>query len=384
MGIVLSGSDIRLTLARAHQAARTQVNSFAQEPLVNHWERFVSELRTPHVPKTYLAVFAVTLVARAMHSKDVLSVWDIKTGTSEKAYSASSIGHALATFAKTHDLDLRARSSQPLNNQPFTFKSRILQDPHAMTVAARHHDAWRAFTRAVSHVETTTPSDASDGLAVLFRMVQRASSDESRRQMRLHAKNLQSLVALEDDIRTFVQNYPDGGRTGQAFAASVLQLVYGEDNVQLGLINDPDFARVGDVHVASEGDTWLWGEVKQRVITAGDVLSFASQVASEGGSRAVYCAFVNSSYPDHVSRTRISRTAETKGVALDYFDSPGVFMSHFFGVAPGSTDTRVSRLLVALEARLIEAECAQETLDAFYGVLDVHGVEPSSDGEHPE
>ena len=380
MGVSLSGERIRLTLGQADTTARRLGDVLVNTESGERWASLINRLRFESVPKTYVAVLAVTLTARAMYEPDALCVRDIKANVSGRGYSAPSIGSALAAFAKTHGIDLRARSSQPLNNQPFTFKDRILRNPDDMIVANQHHEAWRTFNQAIDHVESTTSEDAALGLAVLFHLCRREAHGGSDSARFAAPEVVRELDRLEQNIRVFVEEHPDGGSTGQAFTAAILDLLYGSDNVRLGHINDPDAASVGDVHVGTDEDMWLWAEVKQRVITTGDVAEFADRVAAEGGGRAIYCAFANAPYPDHVSRRRIEEASMATGVRFEYFDSTEAFMARFFGVAPGSPRERMERLLLSLDFRLKAADCPDATQASFRQLLHDSGVQVI---EHP-
>ena len=379
MGVSLSGERIRLTLGQADTTARRLGDVLVNTESGERWASLINRLRFESVPKTYVAVLAVTLTARAMFEQDALCVRDIKANVSGRGYSAPSIGSALAAFAKTHGIDLRARSSQPLNNQPFTFKDRILRNPDDMIVANQHHEAWRTFNQAIDRVESTTSEDAALGLAVLFHLCRREAHGGPDSARFAAPEEVQELDRLEQRIRVFVDEHPDGGRTGQAFTAAILDLLYGPDNVRLGHVNDPDAASVGDVHVGSDEDKWLWAEVKQRVITTGDVAEFADRVAAEGGGRAIYCAFANAPYPDHVSRRRIDEASMAAGVRFEYFDSTEGFMARFFGVAPGSPRERMERLLQSLDCRLKAADCPDVTQESFRRLLHHSGVRKIED-----
>ncbi len=374
MGVALGGEKIRLTLAQADQKAKNLGLDLQAGPVGERWNQHVQTLRAPSVPTTYTAVLAVTLVARAIHDSSVLSVRDIQKKTGEKGYSASSIGSELARFAKTHNIDLRATSQQPLNNQPFTYKERILSSPSEMNVADRARSAWAAFNRAIDQVESATPSEAADALALLFHLSRKSTWESRPVGAVLAAESLEEVGALLDGIAGFVDTHSDNGKTGQAFAAAVLDILYGSASVRLGKINDPDASTVGDVHVLNEDSIWLWTEVKQKVITAGDVNSFVGKVAEHGGSRAIFCAFLNNSYPDHVQRNKVNAFAHKKGVMLDYFDMSADFVNRYFRLAPGSTSEAAARLVVAMISRMSEALCPQTTLDAFEGMIIEHGV----------
>ena len=375
VGVSLGSDKIRLVLAQADQKAKAFGADLDSGPVGQRWRPLIQALRMESIPKTYTAVFAVTLVARALHDASALSVRDIKTSTSDKGYSASSIGSQLARFAKTHSIDLRATSSQPLNNQPFTFKERILPSPKEMVVQEKFWEAWKAFNKAVDEVEASSSADAADALALLFHLSRRKKWSSSPVEAFLAAESQDEVDELVEAVAGFVNEHADGGKTGQAFAAAVLDLLYGPESVRLGKVNDPDASTVGDVHAVQDDDIWLWTEVKQKTVTDGDVNGFVSKVAAQGGSRAIFCAFQNNSYPDFVQQNKVIDAAHKKGVLLNYFDTPGAFLQHYFRVAPGSSSDAAARLVAAMVSRLAEALCPQSTREAFASLLSAHGVE---------
>jgi len=102
----------------------------------------------------------------------------------------------------------------------------------------------------------------------------------------------------------FVIKYSDNGRVGQAFVASVLDVVYGPSRVVLGNTADPDASVPGDVQVEDDTGIWLWTEVKQKSVTTGDVEQFVGKVREVGGERILYCALGNERYPHNIDRIR--------------------------------------------------------------------------------
>lgn len=374
MGVSLSGEKIQLALAQADQKAKNFGSELDMGPVGQRWRPLIQALRMPSVPKTYTAVFAVTLVARSLHDSSVLNVREIKSQTGEKGYAASSIGSQLARFAKAHNIDLRATSQQPLNNQPFTYKERILSSPEEMNVIDRARDAWESFIKAVDAVDAATPSEAADALALMFHLSRRQKWASSPVGAVLAAEDLAAIDDLLEAVAAFISKHPDNGRTGQAFVAAVLDLVYGADEIRLGKVNDPDASTVGDVHATRDDEIWLWAEVKQKVVTNGEVTGFVNKVSQQGGSRAIFCAFLNSTYPDYVQQQKALDAARKKGVMLEFFDTPHSFLTQYFRVASGSSSDAVSRLIGALVNRVVESGCPQSTIDALSALFDSHGV----------
>lgn len=123
MGVRLAGPQIAATLANADRRARINGDELMRSDLARHWLPHIEPLLEPSAPRTYVAVLVTIITARSMFESDILDVRAIQTSYSEKGYSAASIAKQVASFAKEHQIDLRATSSQPMNNQPFTFKA---------------------------------------------------------------------------------------------------------------------------------------------------------------------------------------------------------------------------------------------------------------------
>ena len=257
------------------------------------------------------------------------------------------------------------------------------ESPEEMNVVGRARDAWKTFIKAVDAVDAATPSDAADALTLMFHLSRRQQWAASQVGAVLAAENLFAIDDLLEALSDFVSKHPDNGRTGQAFVAAVLELVYGADQILLGKVNDPDASTVGDVHAARDGDIWLWAEVKQKVVTSGEVTGFVSKVAQQGGSRAIFRAFLNHTYPDYVQQQKALDAARKKCVMMTFFDNPYSFLTSCFRVALVSSSEAASRFIGAMENRVAEAGCLQSTIDALKVLIDSHGVERErgADGE---
>jgi len=361
VGVRLSREGILRVLGNANERAKTDGEALEGSPSLSAWRENVRALQHEGSPMTYLAVLAVLLTARAMHDAAALDVRDIKAGTSEVGYSASSIGSHLAAFAKEQRIDLRATSTQPMNNQPFTFKARIEPEMGAQDKFASQ---WDEFYRIVLEVNTLTSPDAAEVLALLFHLARRV--DAPTIHVRLATGGKSALDKVSAATAQFVADHSDNGKVGQAFVAAALDLLYGPDEVILGDTQDPDATTPGDVQVGAEpSGVWLWTEAKQKVIVTGDITGFLRKVQSVGGERVVYFALVNSGYSGHIQPTAIMKEAARLGMGVHIIDSPAAALEWVLPLAPGTYGRVAASLLERMHARMTQAGCASATLSAF-------------------
>lgn len=366
MGVPISSSDVRVILANADMAARSTGDGLASRADLALWRAAIASLAQDRVPKTYLAVLAILLTARSLYPPHDLSVRDIKQSTSAKGYSASSVGSTVASFAKEHQIDLRATSSQPMNNQPFTFKEQITAD---MAVNAKFQRAWREFFDLVERVDALSVADARDILALLFHLRRRAAATVLSIS---GGGDRDAYLATRGRIAALVRAESESGRVGQAFAAALMDCIYGWENVLQGNAQDPDASKVGDVHVARDGDTWMWIEVKQKVIATGDISEFIAKVKEWGGERAMYLALSNENYSGNINQAHVDQQSARKGVDVLLVTSPEAALDAALGFAPGRYGHVAADLVARMHARLLEAGCSTSLMSAFVDAI----VEP--------
>ena len=360
MGVALKRQEIQRVLANANEEARREGGDFVADPSLQRWVTAVRDLQTEGIPRTYLAIAAVLLVARSLFEASELAVLDIKNSTSERGYAAASIGSTLSAFAKGQRIDLRATSSQPLNNQPFTYKFRIAAD---MAVQDKHQGSWDLFYGIAEDVDRLSSDEAARVLALLFHLCRRV--DAPTISVSIDSGGKATLDAIAADVALFVAERSDNGKVGQAFVAAVFDLLYTPDSVVLGDTQNPSLAVPGDVQVTGDAGTWLHAEAKQKVVVRGDVDGFVNQVHHVGGERAVYFAMANHDYPDHVSPATVERNAGGRGVGLRFVDSPQAALDWLLPLCPGSCAQVGARLLERLHARMVQSHCPTATLTAL-------------------
>jgi hypothetical protein len=357
--MVLSGEKIKSILASANQHALTsQIDQNSE--FIKTWAEKIRLLCTSDMPKTYLAVLGVLLTARSLEEKDYLDVCHIQAGASEVGYSAPSIGKALATFAKEQDVDLRATSSQPMNNQPFTFRKFIEKE---MGVKKNKRSQWSIFFGIAELVNNMKSSESQIVLALLFDM------------RRTHAKpeavahgvrsDLQSTERFMELVSLFIEKNSESGKVGQAFVSSCLELVYGREKVLQGHSQDPDAKLVGDVHVCLKGSPVIFVEVKQAPIATGQITGFMDKVSQAGADRAFYFALENYKYSGHINLESIRKKAQRLNMTIMVISSPQEALDTIFIHMLSSVRDFIEDFSISFRSRLVESGVEESLLDSY-------------------
>ncbi len=355
----ISGLDTKAILVRANELAKTPEKIVVQ----TEWPNRLSQLTLDKCPRTYLVVTCILLMARSMHSKDKLNVLEIKRGSNpdSRGYSAPSIGGPLAAFAKEHQIDLRATSQQPMNNQPFTYKEVITAD---MGVRPTLKPYWDSFFEIAEYVNDLSSDSALHFLAYIFS--KRRKTKVASKEYSVGHVDWATLEMATEKVAKFIDSRSDSGKVGQAFASALLDLLYSPDFVDQGNSQDPDAGIPGDVHVRGlADDIWLWVEVKQQPIQTGQVIGFIDKVSDNSGERILYFALKNSDYPNDISSKKLEQHSSKKKIRVTKFESPGEAIDWFLEYAPGSYAQIIAGFLSRMQARLEESGCSAETLNEF-------------------
>lgn len=362
--VSILGEHILKVLADANETAKREKDRLLTDPSLKDWAEHVANLRVVRA-KTYLAVATVLLTARALREPAVLDVRELKVKSGPKGYSAQAVGKSVATFVKTHGIDLRATSSQPINNQPFTAINRIERGQFA-------HGDWAILDDAIDYINGLTSAQAREALAYTF-AAQRKPAAEAKKVTVSGGRG--KFVAICHDLAIFVDAHIDGGRTGQALLSALLDVIVTSGEVQMGDVQDPDLGRPGDVHAVDDaGEPWLWGEVKQKPVTTGEVLSFVDKVHKKGGERVIYLALQNSSYPTHIDQSRTYLDAKRRGIELNVILSPAEAIRTLIANATGRFADVSERLLESMRGRLVESNGDPAVLVEFDRMASKHAV----------
>jgi hypothetical protein len=357
--LILNGEKIRSVLATADQLALSgQIDKNSE--FVKTWATYINKLSTPDMPKTYLAVFGVLLAARSLEDEGNLDVRHIQAGSSPIGYSAPSIGKALATFVKEQGIDLRATSTQPLNNQPFTYKKRIELE---MGVKKNKRGQWGDFYKIVELVNKLSSPDAQTALALLFDM-RRTYAKPSAVAHGRHT-DLFSTERFMENVCFFVEKNSENGKVGQAFVSSCLELIYGTENVIQGHSQDPDAKLVGDVHVYKNDEPVIFVEVKQAPIATGQIAGFMDKISEAGEDRAIYFALENYKYSGHINLESVRKKAQKLNMTITLYSSPQEAFDALFSQMVCSVSNFIETFSVSFRSRLVEAGVAEGLLDTF-------------------
>jgi SacI restriction endonuclease len=361
---IIHAESTRGILARANERSKAEPGP----AVAPQWTDLLEVLTSDKCPKTYLAVTCVLLVARAMHPREELNVLEIQQGDSVTGYSAPSIGKLVASFAKEHHIDLRATSSQPLNNQPFTYKSAITLD---MSVQANKQVFWHSFFQGAQDINSLDTDEALNVLAFIFSKQTKTSVQKREFQVAQIA-----WAVLDDavkDLAEFVNHNSGAGKVGQAFGSALLDLLYSSEAVEQGNSQDPDASTPGDVHVRDKnGQIWLWVEVKQAPVQSGQVQGFIDKVAAHGGERILYLALKNHNYPSDISIRKIETHAAKNNIRLTIFQSPLETLNWFLEFAGGSSGAMLSNLLDRFHVRLLESGASLEIRERFELITETY------------
>ncbi len=348
----ISAVEINLVLSSAHELS--QNNDLDLSERYPEWDQHIDFLNTDICPVTYLPVTAVLLIARALRSPEHLNVLHIQAKTSEHGYSAPSLGKLLISFAVQQKIDLRSTSSQIMNNQPFTFKAKIEPDM-ASSHKAMQYSQFFKFANRVNEISSAV---ALEILALIFSKCRVDALPDV--QINNTGDGLASLMRMRDLASKFVDSNSESGKVGQAFVAALFDLAFPGFENRMGNNNDPSVHIPGDVQSASNGEIWLWAEVKQKSVVTPDIQTFIERISAIKGDRAMYFALANEPYPQNLSMDKLQKEAIKKGVLLHVFVSPFQAFSEVTSFAPGSGLDLATRFANTFNSRLREAAVTNE------------------------
>ena len=345
---MLRRDDIMSVLSSADELALES----GDELLAIHadWSKDLEFLFSDECPVTYLPVLTVMLVARSMRSKDELDVLDIQRGTSTRGYSAPSIAGHLINFVSQIGVDLRTTSSQVMNSQPFTFKRRVLPN----MAGARYRTAYSRFFEMALRVEDLDSGTAASLLALIFHS--RRGAGLSTHEELAISGNRETLESISGRAAAFVNENSESGKVGQAFAATLFDLLFPSEQVRMGNNNDPSAVIPGDVQVGDNGNFWLWAEVKQRAVVTSEIQSFMDRVKAIGGDRVMYFALGNAPYPHHIDQIQLQKRAIRDGLELTIYSTPEQALDDLLAKSAGNSGKLAEGLANGMVRRLHEAQ----------------------------
>lgn len=343
----LSADDIKLALSRADQIASLH----GEELLATYedWPPVLEFLASEECPKTYLPVLTVMLVARSLRDKEHLDVLAIQKKASDRGYASASIARELIPFATQAGIDFRTTSTQVMNNQPFTFKERVLPD----MAGARVRPAYAKFYKAALRVQQMRSDEAGGLLSLVFFL--RRVTTESQPDVIYVDGGRGALLTVVDEMSAFVRGNSEGGKVGQAFAAAVLDLLFPQATVRMGKVNDPSASIPGDVQVGDGQRLWLWSEIKQKPVVTADAQTFLKRVSDAGGDRAWYLALANRPYPHNLDVRKLKRMADNCRTEWSVYQDPMEVLTDVLPKVSGTADDVTAALILRFARRLHES-----------------------------
>lgn len=363
-GPTLKSDEIRATLSRADEIALESGASL--ESTHDDWMRDLDFLISDDCPVTYLPVLSVMLVARSMRSRNEIDVLDIQRGTSARGYSAPSIAGHLIKFVTQIGIDLRSTSSQVMNNQPFTYKHRVIPN----MAGERYRSAYARFFHMAERVEELESEEAQSLLALIFHL--RRGAGVATSEKLAFTGGRAALESVSRDAAEFVSENSESGKVGQAFAAALFDLIFPAAEVRMGNNNNPSAVIPGDVQVGNSGTYWLWAEVKQRAVVTSEVQAFIDRVKGIGGDRVMYFALSNSPYPHNINELLLQKRANKDGIELTIYSAPEQALEDLVAKSPGSSTKIAEDFANGFIRRLHEAQVTSRLEEKCLETLRKH------------
>jgi hypothetical protein len=262
-------------LQRLHEAVKL---AEAGQPLPPEWtERATVVGAGPR--KVDMVILTAGLLAKATNPR--IDPMLIKIDVGERAYSIRVVAdRVLAPSATIYGFDLGSTSPNPSNSSTFLRPPSIDQ-----VVGVRHPKSLEYLKDALRRVDELDADGALRALAALLRV--RMAVMASKRQVAPPTAAL-SLPEMLAAVTKFINDDPQFGARGQAFAAAAYDLAFQE--VRTRKVHDPSRHWPGDVQVFYRRSPILAVEVKQRTVAASEVLGFTANLRANGFDRGVYAA----------------------------------------------------------------------------------------------
>lgn len=297
-------------------------------------------------------MLGTALLAKSVNHQ--VDAFALQASASHKGYSARSLAKdVLVVQSVLAGIDLRTEGAEPLNNSPFFREKRVGMH---LGVSPRDRPDLSALCDALADADFLNEDEALDALAAFLRT--RIALGEAPAHVPV-GDTVMPMVELGAHAEAFIDKNREGGRRGQAFVAACLDLAH--ENVRAGRINDPSVRVPGDVLVldAAEKTTTISAEAKQKPVSDGEVLQFASRLARVGVSRGIYCAF-DPHQPSLDTQMLETRALQNNGVLLKIFVSPAELLE---AAALWSTQPLAEFLKAfpaAMAKRLEQFGCSEE------------------------
>lgn len=304
MSIKLNSDDMRDTLEEAVLVARSKAR------LPSLWVKRVESLGQLGI-LAYIPALGGVLLAKATDTSVDSFCQDADAGP--RGYSLRVVAELLQAENKGR-YDLGSRSPNPMNSSPFMRGPGRLDDITKIARGAR--PSYELFIDCVRDASKLSEAEAKQALAAFLRVRMAVAAAKSAQQRQdVTAPEGMTTDALLRLAEVFTSKHVEGGRTGQALVASVLDCVTA--NVELLHINAP---HPGDVRVKLGGKTSLMVEVKQVPVDESVALKLAQDTKKAGATSALLVVLAIKHRPLDRERLR-SRAMKQFGVAVEVCES---------------------------------------------------------------
>ena len=348
MGLTIDRKAAEKVFAKALALARSS------KPLPAEWlerTRLVAKAKS----KTFTPVLGNALLAKATDRR--VDAFSLREGEGHKSYSARSLAKEVFVPAcASAGIDIRSTGAEPLNNQPFFHAERIGPD---INVRENAREELAYLCECIERVDFLENQKALQALAAFLRA--RLAATGAIHKVELGTLRL-SLAGLEKALDSFVAEDPEGGKTGQAIGAAILDLVF--EDVRTRRVNDPGVKWPGDVGVFVKDKLLQSAEVKQRPATETEILLFAQRLQKAGVGRALVLAFAQGKAPLDPESLR-EKAAGLYGIELAVFLKPSQLLREAVRWAQHEVPVALDALPKGGLSRLGEIEASQGRREAW-------------------
>lgn len=309
--------------------------------------------------KTFTPMLATALLAKATDHR--VDAFALRSSAGHKAYSARSLAkEVLVPQCVAAGIDIRSTGAEPLNNQPFFYAKRVGLDIN-IHQAAREDLVY--LCDCLAKADFLEGDDALHALAAFLRA--RIDATGEHEAVVVGGRRL-TVGQLEDALDTFVTEDPDGGKTGQALGAAILDLVFGD--VRTKRVNDPSVRWPGDAGIFVEDELSEAVEIRQKVVSTTDALLFAKHLQAARLHRGMILAFAQADDDLDVEALR-QKAREVYKVELGVFFRPGALLREALRWSSRDVPLALDELPRRGMERLVAIEASQPRRQAWAAIF---------------
>lgn len=352
MGLTIDRKAAEETFRRALKLARSST------PLPDEWLERTRQVGNA-ASKTFTPALGTALLAKATDRR--VDAFSLREGEGHKSYSARSLAkEVLVPQCVQAGVDIRTTGAEPLNNQPFFHSQRIGPDIHVRDNAK---EALLYLCDSIEKADFLENEDALRAFAAFLRA--RLELSAVPEVIKLGDRQV-SAVELGRILDAFVAEDADGGRVGQALGAAILDLVF--DDVRTKRVNDPGVRWPGDVGVFNEDALVQSVEVKQKAMSASEILQFAQRLLAASVKRALVLAFDQAEAPLPVEEL-VDKARTLYGVELAIFTRPSDLLAEALRWSRRDLATTVAKLPERGLKHLLVIEASPSRCEAWAGLF---------------